>query len=415
MKLEETKSKVNIKKEGSVLLLLSTIFTIFLTIFSIFWWRHNLPLVSPLDLIETLTHIPGKEKKDQKIVVGFLPYWNLKYADQIPIKHLTHLAYFGIDLEDDGTIKKYENKGELEPGWNKLSSKEYEGLKRQIKILGKKNILVVRAMSNDLIKAVINNPTIRQTTIHNILEVYKSKQFDGLNIDFEPTGFLDKSTQNNFTLFIKEITSQCKNINTCEMSLDIYAKSAVERRLYNLIELEPYIDYFIIMAYDFYVRSSAAAGPIAPLAGTCKANDPKSNCLEYDIQTSIADIGKLVQEDKLILGVPFYGYQWQTVNDKFLSNTYKGTGAIATYRRIQDLLANPEEASITPSWSTTSLSPYLIVEEDDEISQIHYEDENSLKLKLEFIENTGLSGLAIWALGYDTPYMGLWQTISQNL
>jgi spore germination protein YaaH len=412
VELEETISQKNIKKEASILLTLSLVFTISLTIFIYFWWRHNLPLVSPLDLIENITHIPSKENSKQKIVLGFLPYWNLKYTDQIPIKNLTHLAYFGIDLEEDGTIKKYENPGELEPGWNKLNSQDYEILKRQMKILGKKNIILVRGMSNDLIKSIINNSNTRQIAINEILEVYKTKQFDGLNIDFEPTGFLDKQTQDNFTIFIREISTQCKAINSCEFSIDIYAKSAVERRLYDLKELDPYLDYVIIMAYDFFTPSSTTAGPIAPLSGACQSNIDGS-CLEYDIQTSIVDISKIIQKDKLILGVPFYGYEWQTISDKFLSNTYKGTGSLATFRRVQELLENEGEASVTASWSATSLSPYLIIKKGDQINQIHYENERSLRLKLEFINNTGLSGLAIWALGYDTPYMDFWETINQ--
>lgn len=412
MELEETAPQRNIKKEGSILLILSSVFAIFLTIFTYFWWQHNLPLISPLDLIETITHNPSQRNNNQKIVLGFLPYWNLKYTNQIPIKNLTHLAYFGIDLEEDGNIKKYENPGELEPGWNKLNSQDYEILKRQVKILGKKNIILVRGMSNDLIKSIVNNPTIRQTAISQILEIYQNKQFDGLNIDFEPTGFLDKNTQDNFTIFIKEISTQCKAINNCELSIDIYAKSAVERRLYDLKQLDPYVDYFVIMAYDFFVRSSTTAGPIAPLSGACQT-DINTNCLEYDIQTSIADISKIIGKNKLILGVPFYGYEWETISDKFLSNTHKGTGSLATFRRVQELLEKPEEASITASWSAISLSPYLIIKNGDKINQIHYENERSLNLKLEFINNTGLPGLAIWALGYDTPYMSLWQEITK--
>lgn len=414
MELEETNPQKNIKKEAIIPLILSLVFTASLTIFAYFWWQHNLPLVSPLDLIENITHLPTKENRGQKIVLGFMPYWNLKYANEVPIKHLTHLAYFGIDLEEDGTIKKYENPGELEPGWNKLNSQEYEILKRQMKILGKKNIILVRGMSNDLIKSIVNNPDTRQIAIDEILEVYKTKQFDGLNIDFEPTGFLDKQTQDNFTLFIKEISTQCKAINSCEFSIDIYAKSAVERRLYDLKQLDPHVDYFVIMAYDFFVRSSTTAGPIAPLSGACKSNI-ETNCLEYDIQTSIADISKIIEKNKLILGVPFYGYEWQTISDKFLSNTHKGTGSLATFRRVQELLETKNEATITASWSATTLSPYIIIKDNNQINQIHYEDERSLKLKLEFINNTGLAGVAIWALGYDTPYTGFWKTINQVL
>src|SRR3990167_4220030 len=141
-----------------VIFLPTLVFILFSFYFIFAYWQKNLPLISPLDLVENLSPINNLlRKKSDKVVFGFLPYWNLRQASKLHIKSLTHLAYFGLDLNPDGTIKKYLNKSESEPGYNKIDSPELSLLMRQIKILNKKNILVIRAMDNDLIESIVNN------------------------------------------------------------------------------------------------------------------------------------------------------------------------------------------------------------------------------------------------------------------
>ncbi|MEK7064658.1 MAG: hypothetical protein AAB973_03575, partial [Patescibacteria group bacterium] len=72
-------------------------------------------------------------------------------------------------------------------------------------------------------------------------------------------------------------------------------------------------------------------------------------------------------------------------------------------------------SSLSASWSNLTLTPYLSYVENDKTYQIHYEDTASLKLKIDFVHQAKMGGLAIWALGYEIPYQELWQTISNNL
>src|SRR3989344_1751986 len=140
------------------------IFSLLFTLYQ--FWQTNLPLVSPVDLIESIPPLaPIFRKPGGKIVFGFLPYWNMKYSNQLFVKSLTHLAYFGIDLNEDGSLKKYDKPGEKEPGWNKLNSTAFAVLSRQIKLLGKKLILVVRVMENDQIENLLGHPDSRQKAI----------------------------------------------------------------------------------------------------------------------------------------------------------------------------------------------------------------------------------------------------------
>lgn len=389
---------------------LGLVVTIILSMVFYYFWQKSIPLISPITFIE---NIYQPQTKNKKIVYGFLPYWNLKYADSLQINYLTHLAYFAIDLNEDGTINKKVNKMELEPGWNKLNSESMSKILYQSKLLKQKTVLTVTAMDQKLISSILNSPEYSSLSYSSILDVYTKLNFDGINIDFEYLGEPDDQTIRNFTLYIKNLKFQCQKISpNCFVDIDVFGDASTKKRLWNLEQLNQYVDHFIVMAYDYYRKSSTQAGPVAPLTGSCKG-DSKVPCVEQDILQHLSLFTKKIDQSKIILGVPFYGYEWQTASEDFLANTYPKSGSLATYQRIQGLILDPKTASLSSKWSSYTLSPYLIYYDNQNIEQIHYENQQSLKLKMDVIRETNLGGVAIWALGYEVPYQDIWQPISE--
>ena len=373
------------------------------------FWQYNLPLVNPLSFIETYI---APQKQTGRVVYGFFPYWNLKYADKLHINELTHFAYFAIDLNKDGSINKKVNNKELEPGWNKLRSNELKKILYQIKLLNQRSVITVTAMDTDLIESIIQNDSNRENAINSILDIYRSENYDGINIDFEYVGLPDETTRKLFTSFVNSIKNRCMVINTnCQIDIDVFADSGRKPRLQNLKDLSTVADHIIVMTYDYYRKTSTQAGPVAPLRGAC-TDQITTNCLEQDINTNISEITKLVPSNKIILGIPFYGYEWQTVNTDFLSNTYSKTGSLASYQRIMSIFGDPKVSSVSAHWSSSTLSPYLSYVEDNNIYQIQFEDPRSLEMKLNLVKSAGLGGIAIWAIGYEVPYLDIWQPIS---
>jgi spore germination protein YaaH len=378
-----------------------------------FVWRSNLPLVSPIALIDSLIG-NSPAIKSKKIIYGFLPYWNLKYANQLNIGSLTHFAYFAVDLNTDGTLNKKINPVESEPGWNKLKSKETGKLLYQSKLLGQKTVITITAMEPDLIESILQSPENRGQAITSIMTVYKDYGFDDINVDFEYVSVGSQNLRNNFVAFISALRLACTSYKShCQIDIDIFASAAENPRLWDLKQLEPVTDKFIVMAYDYFRSTSAQAGPVAPIKGKCSHifSDEK-DCLEEDIITHISQISRLIPSTKIILGVPFYGYEWQTASSDFLSNTYSGTGALATYQRIQTLFQDPKISTISAYWSKTTLSPYLVYEENGDIFQVHFENAQSLEQKIKLVESANLGGIAIWALGYEGASQDLWSPIN---
>lgn len=377
-----------------------------------FIWKSNLPLVSPVALIGSLI---GNSPAiiSNKVIYGFFPYWNIKYADELNIKDLTHFAYFSISLNPDGTIIKKTNAIETEPGWNKLRSKESAKLLYQARLLGQKTVLTITAMEPDLIESILLDEYNQDRAVSSITEVYRSFNFDDINIDFEYVGTPSQTLRDSLVSFITKLRSACLSVkNHCQIDVDIFASSAEKVRIWDLPKLEPVVDKFIVMTYDYYRTTSNQAGPIAPIKGRCTTpfSDEK-NCLNEDVITHISQISKLLPPNKIILGVPFYGYEWQTASSDFLANTYAKTGTLATYRRIQTLFQDENISSISARWSDSTLSPYLVYQKDGDLFQIHFENAQSLEQKVKLVESAGLGGIAIWSLGYEGQSLDLWDPI----
>lgn len=383
------------------------------------------PLLSPASLLAPLTQIinPSSTTKPKKVVYGFLPYWNLKYSNYLHLDLLTHLAYFGIDYNADGSLQVRMDDGSLEPGLQKLTSSTVQDILAAARSHKTKNILTMRGMTMDIIEGIVNSPSNRQRAIQSTLKVLTENNFDGLNLDFEYAGTPDNNTKRNFTTFVHELSSACKlTLRGCEVSISVFADSGQKDRIWDFPALAPHLDLVVVMAYDYFRSSSTQAGPVSPLRGSCANRSGSAACLDSDISTHLGAISKLLPPEKILLGVPFYGYEWQTSTSGFLSNTYEDSGGIATYKRVKELLAQKDEPQpihqnqkvfgIQTFWNDLTLTPYIVYEDKyHRIQQIHYEDTRSLSLKYDLVNQTNLAGIAIWALGYDAPYPDLWVQI----
>jgi spore germination protein YaaH len=344
--------------------------------------------------------LSSEDQRPLTEVIGFLPYWKLTEA-RIPFEKVKTIAFFGVTVDKNGRIAKMDQDGNEDPGWGKFKSKEFDNLLTNTHQSGVKVHLVLRLMNNNDIIAVINNPLARQNTRENIVSLVREKNLDGINIDIEYQGVPDPSTIKNFTVFIKEFQEfLSRSQSKTSLTLDVQADSVVKTRLFELEKLHPYLNFIIIMGYDFFRSASTNSGPVAPLTG--------KEIFGYDVTKAVTDFVKTVPPEKLILGIPFYGYEWETETAKPGSKTIPNTGALATYGRVQKIIIDKH---LVPKLDEVSQEPYLIFEEQGALHQIFFEDENSLTKKISLVKKSGIAGIAIWALGYEGDSPQIWQII----
>jgi spore germination protein YaaH len=353
----------------------------------------QIPL-SPLGKIES-----GHSNPNHKtfVVLGFAPYWNLKKITADSIHAVTHYAYFAIHLRGNGEIYTKVNPREEDPG--------YTNYKRLLTQPPHKNLILTYMQENEeALVTMLNTPAARKAAIATIMQTTKDAGAVGVNIDLEPVGLVNQDLRNNFTLFIKELKEKScplTAVNCPLLTISVYPSAAARQRLWDLSQLAPLTDYFVVMTYDYTMPKSQRAGPNSPLRDF-------SGEFEHSIVKNIDEISRLVPPKKILLGIPLYGYEWDTLDDSRYSPA-TARGVTASLERIEEML---REQTLELVWDRNSLTPYGISTESSKISQIYFENDVSIRLKLDLVKSADLGGIALWALGYDQGVSWLWPTIN---
>jgi len=327
------------------------------------------------------------------VVMGFVPYWNLKKLSPQSLTSLTHLAYFTLHLSGDGELYTHVNRREEDPGYT-----NYKRIISGTYTFSTPLILTFMPIDQQALDSILSSNNARQKTIETITTLVNQSNAVGVNIDFEPLGDTPPSLRNSFAELIKSLRSALPNK---QVSISLYPSAGVKPRLWDLPALSPFLDYFVVMTYDYTLPGSEIAGPNSPLRGA-------GSLFEHDITQNIAQISQLVPSRKILLGLPLYGYEWDTPDSSKYAPTVS-RGAVASLERIQQMLDNQTLELI---WDRNSLTPYGISSASGTTSQIYFENPTSIALKLDFVRSANLGGIAIWALGYEGNVNWLWPLIS---
>ena len=370
----------------------------------IFLFRANykIALENPLSIFQ----IDNKKKiQDSKIVLGFLPYWNINKATVNPV--ITDIAYFALSVDGDGSIVRKE-KNYTEPGYSKFQSDKLSN------ILDYKNIsphLVLTMFDNEKIETLLSDKENQNELLGEIDALLKGSNLTGINIDIEYTGLASKQLRSQFVNLVQDISVMIKRSHpTVTLSISMYASASKKQMIWDVSEIAKYVDYIVVMAYDFHLPSSYKAGPIAPIFGFDTNN-------EIDINSCLTAFTKQIDNSKIILGIPFYGYGWQTVEQSPQAHTIPNTGSTQTIKNVEKILINSDDTDlpfIQPKWDEESLSPYLAYSKDEKNYVIFYENEESIAYKLDYVDQLELAGIAIWALGYENPNTDIWKLIDDR-
>lgn len=358
-------------------------------------------------------------KKETKVVYGFLPYWNT--ADFNLEKELTHLSFFGLDIGSDGRLISRDAEGNLEPGYRYLQSEAFLELAATAQNQDTKVELVLKQFNNQDIATFLSNEQAVENFLTSLDSVLLAYPITGINIDIEYSGEKTPELRQGMTGLMQKLrqhlNSKYQNIT---LSIDVYASAASDAKgLWDLPALAKEVDYIVVMAYDFHQRSSDQAGPVAPLF----SQDLKWGS---DINAHLKLFLDQVPREKILLGLPFYGYGWQTDTEEARANTYENTGFTVSYKKAKELLIIANGGSSTePAWAGVSqikkgfdedaLSPYITYKQGEHLYTIYYEDPRSIAYKLEYARQLDLAGIAIWALGYEDQERELWTAIEAGI
>ncbi len=327
-----------------------------------------------------------------KTVYGFMPYWVVSDLSHVHWNLLTHVAYFSMGVNSDGSLTN-------QSGSYAWPSGSYaQALIATAHANGVKVTLAATLFNSASIAALLGSSTSRQNAVNNLLSAVQAGGADGVNIDFEGVPSAQKA---NLVTFMTALSAAFHSaIAGSHVSLDTPAVDWSGAFDYDQLALN--CDGLFIMGYDYYWSGSSTAGPCAPLAGSARWGT-------YSVTWTVNDYltyGGAANASKFILGVPYYGYQWPTSSATVPSAT-TGNGTSKTYDA-----AGASAVTYGRQWDSYGSVPYYVNSSGP--YQCFYDDAQSLGLKWDLVNSQGLGGTGIWALNYDTSNASLWDALSSK-
>jgi chitinase len=356
------------------------------------------------DLEQSTQSVMGMKTEAKREIMGFQPFWLVNQADPDYHSYTTKLSYFGVGLNGDGTIQKFVNPGETEPGLQTLSKPSFRADLAAAREQGVTLSLVVHLMDKNTILELLTEPEEHaENMMEEVAPIMQDYGFTDLNIDIESVGYKPQETRDQFTAFVAAVRDEVQERELGTMGVDVIAKSLVEPQLTDVAALGPYVDYVVLMTYDFHYVGSYIAGPVAPLKGAGIKR-------EYDVESTIQEALKVLPAEKVIMGIPLYGYEWDTITNVPGGPTVQGTGKVLTHKQVGSILEEcEEEETCITGVDEDYLQPYIIKPANDGngdyYRQIFYEDRESMKQKLDIADRYNIRGVALWALGYEQDDM----------
>jgi spore germination protein YaaH len=243
--------------------------------------------------------------------------------------------------------------------------------------------------------------TAQQTFINNIISLLQARGGKGVNIDFEG---MSSSNSTAFTAFMSNLSSQLHAaIPGSELSVCLYAVDW--GAVFDIASLNSVVDLFTIMGYDYYWSGSTTAGPEDPLYDF-------QTSYNYTLTKSITYYLKQgMTQSKLLLGLPYYGREWETVGATAPATTTGNYTATKTFAVVK---ANANGYYSTPLWENASFSPYYSFVVSGNNRQCFCDDAYSMRKRFDIVNQRGIGGIGIWALGYDDGYTDYWDAISDK-
>ncbi len=293
-------------------------------------------------------------------VAAWLPFWDMQA---------------GLDV-----LNKFPNSvTEVSPFWYTLSSHgdvsnshgaEDQGVLNALRALGTPIIPTISCPDDSIASEVLNDPAQRRSHINNLLEKTETSEYDGIDIDYENLPAADKDV---FSLFVRELA---ESLHSQGKTLVVTVNSKTEEpggwsgaQSHDYESIAAVADNVRIMAYDQHY----AQGEPGPVAG--------KDWVERVITFALTKIPR----EKLILGIPAYGYDW--------------TGS----KRAKSLVFDAVPKDRAQGWDDISSSPFMTYFDGAVDHEVWFENARSLELKTELVNKYKLAGVAIWRLGREDP------------
>ena len=353
-------------------------------------------------------------EKPKKIVYGYLPYWTIEKIEYLQLDKLTDIAYFGLYIDENGNFET-NTEGEdgstiIEPAYNNWkNSEDLQTLIKNCKESGVRFALTIIAHQDETNDKFLNCRECWDNLVKNIKTELDEKGIRDVNLNFEHAEGTDEGIDRKFSELTKYLNEELDKVyGNTYLVVSAFGDSATQSRVSSDLEnLSRAADGIFIMAYDYHQPASEEVGPVSPIEGP-----------GIDVKETINDFLTKTPPNKIILGVPYYGYNWLVVDESPYSKRVEGSdeNGFSESQSYEHVLSTILEVNPVLKWNEEGKSPYFsyISPTTDHLRTVYYENAKSLKYKYDLVNEYNLGGVGIWALGYDGGYTELWNLLYES-
>jgi spore germination protein YaaH/5-hydroxyisourate hydrolase-like protein (transthyretin family) len=371
----------------------------FTLLFSLFSHTHFLPA----------TH--AEENVPRKILTGWIPYYSMKTALPDVLNNadlIKEVMPFWYTLKYNGKTKAPEILDLYAPANPSVPISE------PLTALRNANLQIIPTITDGTSKGVLagllKNPASRTQVVNVIMNLVRTNNYDGIDIDFEGFAFVDKNTTWTataplWTAFIKELSVA---LHAEEKLLSVstpYVLNPADKQkgyyVYAWAAIASSIDKLRIMTYDYSV---AKVGPLGPITWA-----------ERTVQYAIS----IMPASKVFVGVPGYGRDWVTavagVCPANVANSVKAGAKAATF-------VMRDAASLAATYGATPVYNEQFGEVTFTYQKVYngttagglatsctasrtawYQDNRSWALRAALVNKYRIGGITAWTFGMEEP------------
>jgi len=267
---------------------------------------------------------------------------------------ITDVGYFGAEVDMYGTLSKVPNRQNLP---------EFNGRVHMVVTCGNNALTYFTLMPGS---------SQRKALIADLIAA--TKNFDGLNIDFES---IPPRSGDAFLSFLRELKAGLPKDKI--FSIALYARTkTIANDVYDYEKIKPLVDKIFIMAYDERIGRDPP-GPVASIKW-CR------NVADYAV--------RVIGSEKLIMGIPFYGRAWEEKNHH-VALLYSSTEKLIDTYKVKEIR---RENGIPTFDYVASLGV-----------KVYFDDEYSISTRMEMYKSMNVKAVGFWRIGQETPKV--WEII----
>uniref|UniRef100_A0A182M508 GH18 domain-containing protein n=1 Tax=Anopheles culicifacies TaxID=139723 RepID=A0A182M508_9DIPT len=313
----------------------------------------------------------------------------------------THIIYTFVGLDTKGNVKILDN-------WLDISLGGYSRFVQLKQRNPNVKLMVAIGGWNEgsaTYSTMANSDLLRAVFVESAVSFVKRYGFDGFDVDWEyPT--LRGGSVDDRVGFIKLLRDLRKRFDEEGLLLSIATAATADylRSAYDVPEINKYVHFVNLMAYDLHAYWDAQTGANAPMYPTSLETGFTTSMLNVDACVRAWLSGGL-SPSKLNLGVPVFGHTFKLAStlDTRIGAPTIGPGDAGPYTLEPGTLSYLEvceklkAGGYTQVFSNEQKVPYAYRGNQ----WISYDNTYSIALKVQYAKSLNLGGIMVWSIESD--------------